>query len=193
MRHRHRRERGLAARAASLDIANPNLVLPTLLTEQLPPLVGALGLAAVFSAEVRTCDAILFMLSTSLSKDLYKRFVNPSADDRSLLRVARLAAIAGGAGGILLAGVFATIVDALRIFYSLLGVSLFVPVVGGLMTRRGGTPEALASIVAGVGVLLTVRFVTGPFGILNEELLGLIAAAAAFAGMFALRSVVRSR
>ena len=184
---------GLAARAASLDIANPNLVLPTLLTEQLPPLVGALGLAAVFSAEVSTCDAILFMLSTSLSKDLYKRFVNPSADDRSLLRVARLAAIAGGAGGILLAGVFATIVDALRIFYSLLGVSLFVPVVAGLMTRRGGTPEALASIVAGVGVLLTVRFVTGPFGILNEELLGLIAAAAAFAGTFAFRSVVSNR
>ena len=36
------------------------------------------ALAAVFSAEVSTCDAILFMLSTSLSKDLYKRFLKPA-------------------------------------------------------------------------------------------------------------------
>ncbi|MBA3295735.1 MAG: sodium:solute symporter family protein, partial [Acidobacteria bacterium] len=66
---------GLAARAAQLEIASPNLVLPTVLATQLPAFIGALALAAVFSAEVSTCDAILFMLSTSLSKDLYKRFV----------------------------------------------------------------------------------------------------------------------
>ena len=40
-----------------------------------PPLVGALGLAAVFSAEISAADAVLFMLTTSLSQDLYKRFV----------------------------------------------------------------------------------------------------------------------
>jgi Na+/proline symporter len=35
--------------------------------------VGALGLAAVFSAEVSAADAVLFMVATSLSQDLYKR------------------------------------------------------------------------------------------------------------------------
>jgi SSS family solute:Na+ symporter len=181
---------GLAARAASFEVENPNLVLPTVLTHQLPPLIGALGLAAVFSAEVSTCDAILFMLATSLSKDLYKRFVNPDADDRRLLLVARLAAVAGGIGGVVLAGVFSTIVDALRIFYSLLSVSLFVPVVGGLVTHRAGAAEALASIAAGVGVLLFVRFVTGPVGLLGEEMLGLLAAAAAYVGVLGLRRAV---
>ena len=61
---------GMIARAANPAIASPNLVLPTVLIEQLPVWVGALALAAVFSAEVSTCDAILFMLATSLSKDL---------------------------------------------------------------------------------------------------------------------------
>ena len=178
---------GLSARAASLAIDSQNSVLPAVLSTELPPALGALGLAAVFSAEVSTCDAILFMLSTSLSKDLYKRFIHPAASDRRLLLVARIAAVMGGAGGILLAGLFATIVDALRIFYSLLGVSLFVPVVGGLITRRAGTAEALASIAAGVGVLLTVRFATGPVGILSEELLGLTAAALAYVAVLALR------
>ena len=41
------------------------------------------ALAAVFSAEVSAADAVLFMLTTSLSQDLYKRFINPAAATRS--------------------------------------------------------------------------------------------------------------
>ena len=64
-----------------------------------------------------------------------------------------------------------------------------MPVVAGLYSRRAGPPEALASIAAGMGVLLAVRFVTGPIGPFNEELLGLTAAAAAFS----LTMLVRGR
>jgi Na+/proline symporter len=35
-----------------------------------PPLIGAVGLAAVFSAEISAADAVLLMLTTSLSRDL---------------------------------------------------------------------------------------------------------------------------
>jgi SSS family solute:Na+ symporter len=180
---------GLAARASQLQIDSPNLVLPTVLASELPPLLGALGLAAVFSAEVSTCDAILFMLATSLSKDLYKRFVHPAADDRRLLLVARLAAVGGGAGGVVLAIQLETIAGALAIFYSLLGVSLFVPVIAGLYTRRAMAPEALASIVAGTATLLAVTFTTGGrgYGYLNPNLLGIAAAAAAYFGMLGIR------
>ena len=180
---------GIAARAEAPGIESPNFVLPAVLENELPAAVGALALAAVFSAEVSTCDAILFMLATSLSQDLYKRFINPAASDRRLLLVARMAALAGGAAGVLLAIQLETVVGALAIFYSLLGVSLFVPVIGGLFTRRAGAPEALASIAAGIGTLLTVQVQTGGrgFGIFNPNLLGLIAAALAFAVVFVLR------
>jgi SSS family solute:Na+ symporter len=173
---------GMIARAADPAIASPNLVLPSVLLEQLPVWVGALALAAVFSAEVSTCDAILFMLATSLSKDLYKRFVNPGADDGRVLLVARLAAVAGGAAGVIGAVQLATVVGALSIFYSLLGVSLFVPVAAGLMTGRGGSVEALASIAAGISTLLAVHLATDGrgFGIFNPNLLGLAAAALGF-------------
>ena len=180
---------GLAARAAQLEIANPNAVLPTVLATQLPVFIGALGLAAVFSAEVSTCDAILFMLSTSLSKDLYKRFVNPAADDRRVLLVARLAAVAGGIGGVLLAIQLQTVVGALGIFYSLLSVSLFVPVIGGLVSRRAGAVEALASMAAGIGTLLFFTYARGGvgFGVLNPNLLGLGAAALAYVAVLSAR------
>lgn len=185
---------GLAARAAHLEITDPNVVLPTVLATQLPAFLGALALAAVFSAEVSTCDAILFMLATSLSKDLYKRFVNPAADDQRLLLVARLAAVAGGIGGVILAIQLQTVIGALGIFYSLLSVSLFVPVIGGLYTRRAGAPEALAAMAAGIITLLFVTYTTGGRGydLLNPNLLGLGASALAFVLVMS-RSLVSRR
>ena len=185
---------GLAARAAHLEITDPNVVLPTVLATQLPVFIGALGLAAVFSAEVSTCDAILFMLATSLSKDLYKRFVNPEADDQRVLLVARLAAVAGGIGGVILAIQLQTVIGALGIFYSLLSVSLFVPVIGGLYTRRAGPPEALAAMAAGITTLLFVTYTTGGrgYGLLNPNLLGLGASVLAFVLVMS-RSLVSRR
>ena len=66
---------GMIARVAMPGIESGDAVLPRVLLEQLPVWLGALALAAVFSTEVDTCDAILFMISTSASKDLYKRFL----------------------------------------------------------------------------------------------------------------------
>lgn len=172
---------GMAARIAHPGLTNPNLVLPTVLIEQLPVTLGALTLAAVFSAEVSTCDALLFMLATSLSQDLYKRFLRPAATDAQLLRIARLAALAGGVGAVLFALWLPTVIDALRIFYALLVATLFVPIIGGLYTRRAGSPEALASIAAGIVTLLVVRFMLAarmPW--LDPTLAGLVGAAVAF-------------
>ncbi len=179
---------GMAARVSHPGIQSANLVLPMVLIEQLPPWLGALGLAAIFSAEVSTCDAILFMLSTSLSKDLYKRFVRPEATDQQVLRVARLAAVAGGAGGVVLALQLQSIITALDIFYALLTVSLLVPVVGGLYVRRARTLHALAAIVAGVCTLVVLRvFFAGGSRWLDPTLWGLVAASAAFVTTLALR------
>ncbi len=180
---------GMAARVAHPGIESPNLVLPTVLLHQLPPWISALALAAVFSAEVSTCDAILFMLATSLSQDLYRRFLNPAADDRRLLVVARVAAAAGGMAGVVLAVYLPTVIAALSIFYSLLGVSLFVPVLGGLYTRRAGVVEALATIAAGIAVLLALQLSgaasRSPW--LNPNLWGLVAGGAAFLIVMAAR------
>ncbi len=73
---------GMVARVTLPEIDDPNLVLPTLLREQLPAWLGALAMAAVFSTEVDTCDAILFMISTSASKDLYKRYLQACGERR---------------------------------------------------------------------------------------------------------------
>lgn len=179
---------GMVAHAVAPGLEEAETALPVILTEGVPVWVGLLGLAAVLSAEISSADALLFMLSTSLSKDLYKRFVKPEATDRQVLKVARGAAVAGGLAGVVLAVVIPSVVGALTIFYSLLSVSLFVPVVAGLHSRRPGAGEALAGAAAGVVVLLVTRS-AGFGGWMPPTAWGLLAAAAAFGIFFAARRV----
>jgi SSS family solute:Na+ symporter len=155
---------GVVARATFPSLATGDLALPTILMYGLPLAVGAVGLAAVFSAEVSAADAVLFMLSTSLSQDLYKRFLNPAADDDRLLRVARWATVVCGALGVGLALVAEDVIATLSVFYALLGVGLFVPIVAGLYVARTSSTGALASIAAGVAGMLAVQIATGGSG-----------------------------
>ncbi len=173
---------GMAAKVLYPELEGHELALPTLLKEALPVYVGSLALAAIFSAEISSADAILFMLATSLSQDLYRRFLNPEATDRQLLKAARMAAMAGGVLGVALAIALPSVIGSLGIFYSLLSVCLFVPVIAGLYLQRAGTPEALTAIGGGILFLLGSHLLTGGvgFGLLRPFMIGLIGAAVVF-------------
>jgi len=175
---------GMYARVwdGSLIGAATDHALPLVLTLGLPLGLGILGLAAVLSAELSSADAVLFMLSTSLSEDLYRRFVRPGASDAELLRVARLGAIAGGALGTILAIWLGSVIASLKIFYSLLAVSLFVPIIGGLFWRRPGKVAGLAGLLAGVAGYLLGHYGFGLAGrgLWSPTTLGLAASVTAY-------------
>ena len=173
---------GMAGRVLHPGLDNRELALPMIFMHDVPFWVGALGLAAVFSAEVSAADAVLFMLATSLSQDLYKRLVNPAASDRRVLLVARIASVVGGTLAVGVAFVSQTIIDALSVFYTMIAVSLFVPVLAGLFWRRPRPIDALAAIAGGVTVVATLQIVRGghPIGLFTPAMCGLVAAAMAF-------------
>jgi SSS family solute:Na+ symporter len=148
---------GMAMRQVQPDLANPELALPRLTTDVLPPWLGGLALAALFAAEVSTADAVLMMLSTSLSRDLFQAVLRPRATDAELLRVGRLAALAGGVFGVGIALLLPSVASALRIFYGVMTAALFVPFVGGLMSSRPSAGHARLAIVA--SSLLTLGLV----------------------------------
>ena len=170
---------GMVARQQFSALATTDQALPMLLEHAVPPLVGAIGLAAVFSAEISASDAILFMLTTSLSQDFYKRFINRSASDDRVLALARWTAVLGGAMGTALAIVLGSVVNALTIFYTLIGVSLFVPILAGLYSRRTTSAGALATMIGGVCAALVVHAATAGrgWGVLSPAIAGLAAAA----------------
>jgi SSS family solute:Na+ symporter len=150
---------GMAMRSAEPGLANSEMALPRLTMDVLPPWLGGLGLAALFAAELSSADAILFMLSTSLSRDLYQAVLRPEATDAQLLRVGRGAAVAGGALGLVLALLLPSVVAALKLFYGIMTAALFVPLLVGLFSSRPGARHARAAIalsVVGTGVGLIV-------------------------------------
>jgi SSS family solute:Na+ symporter len=173
---------GMAAHHVAPNLARADLALPTLLSTSLHPALGSLALAAVFSAEVSSADAVLFMLATSASRDLYRGFVNPGATERQILRVARGAAIAGAACGVGVALAYGSVRAAVSVFYAILTVTLFVPVIGALVTRRTGRNAGLAAVVTGVGTLLAVYLATGGkgYGVVSPALAGVLASGVAF-------------
>ena len=142
---------GMAARVHFPELADPGSALVRLFTEVAPLWLGALMLAAILSAEVSSADAVLFMIATSLSRDVLEPLFRGKLTDRERLALARRSALGAGALSILLANWFQSILSALSFFYSLLTLTLFVPLVAGLFWRRPGQSVALVAIASSLG------------------------------------------
>jgi SSS family solute:Na+ symporter len=185
---------GMLARVSHPVLANHELALPTLLHDDLPPWLGALALAALFSAEVSTADAVLFMLATSLARDLYAGHLRPGASQADQLRVVRLAAAAAGVLGIAIAIWAGSIVRTMQLFYSVLSAGLFVPVIAGVFMPRARRGHAFAAMTAGVLATGAVHLATGGAGLMGVApvLWGLMASATAMAIALAMATATAS-
>ena len=131
------------------------------------------------------------MLATSLSKDLYQRHLNPEASDRELLKIARWAAFSGAILSVLLALVLPSIIGALTIFYSLIAICVFIPVIGGLFSPHPRSLEASSAVVVGITVFLSVQFLiptTTSNIVLQPHLLALATSGITFASISFWRS-----
>ena len=174
---------GMAMRAVRPGLSNPELALPLLTRDILPAWLGGLALAALFAAEISTADAVLFMLATSLSRDLFQAVLRPKAKDTELLRVGRLAAVGGGVLGVLLALVLPSVASALRLFYAVMTAALCMPLLVGLLSRRPGAAHARVAVVVSIlttGALLVVLGGT-PLGAWLPSVAGVALAGLVFA------------
>jgi solute:Na+ symporter, SSS family len=175
---------GICAFAALPHLANPELALPAAMKALLPKWLGVWTLASIFSAELSATDAILFMLSTSLAVDLYKTFLNPTVSQQKLLVVSRITSAGAGVIGILLAAVLPSIIAAVSIFYGLIAVSLFVPVLAGLYSRRVLSSAAISSILSAIAAtILTIRLTHNQgIGVFSPQAIGIATAAVVMIG-----------
>lgn len=169
---------GMCAYAAFPNLSNQELALPTAMKEMMPFGIACLALAAIFAAEVSTADTVLYMLATSLSKDLYKTLFNPDVSDEQLLSFSRKATVTCGIVGIIVAHFMANIITALSIFYSLMTVSLAAPFLFGLFSKKASVKGAFWSAGIGVVVTLALQFFNHGKGIwiLNATSTGIICA-----------------
>ena len=86
------------------------------------------------------------------------------ASDARLLTVSRITAVVAGLFGVILAAILPDIISALTIFYSILSVALFVPLIAGLYSAKPDARSALMTIVGSVSVMVVIHFLTGGTG-----------------------------
>jgi len=150
---------GMSAAVLIPGLEDPEMGLPHLMTDWLPFGLGALLLAAVFSAEVSSADAALLMLSTALTRDLYQKWLKPEVEDRELLKLSRIASVLAGVLGVALAALLPSVISALSIFYALTSVTFFAPIVLGIYTARP-LPACFSAVMISVVTTSLVHILT---------------------------------
>jgi sodium/proline symporter len=167
---------GLLARLYLPDLAqlDPELALPTMASDLLPPVLVGLTLAGIFAATLSTADSLILSCSAAVTHDLAPRRLERTAEIRgATLAVTALAL------GIALAqthSVFSLVILAWSVLGSAFGPLLLVQARGG----RVGEAHALAMMLAGAGTALAWRAL-GLHAQIYEGMPGILAGLAVYA------------
>ncbi|MBQ0829145.1 sodium:solute symporter [Streptomyces tagetis] len=162
---------GTAAKVLYPNLASADDAFATIVKHELPVGVRGLVLAAALAAVMSTSSGALIACATVANNDIWSRLrgvVRPGAadGDHDEVRGNRAFILAMGLAVIATAIALNDVVEALTVAYNLLVGGLLVPILGGLLWRRGTAQGALAAVV--VGGLAALGLMAG-YGILATE------------------------
>lgn len=158
---------GMIGRILMPDIAAPDTIFPELLLKYTPAVFAALIISGALAAAMSTGDSQLHATSTMLATDVYKKYVNKKADENAMYNVAKIGVIIIGLASVVFALTRPTALADLLVL-SNGGVAVLVPaVIGGLYWKRATREAAIASIVIGELLMITMTFIlkAAPFGL----------------------------
>lgn len=87
---------GMAGTILMPGLESPDTIFPELLLKYTPVVFAALVISGALAASMSTGDSQLHAVSTMVSTDIYKTYINKSADDYSQYRIAKLATLVFG-------------------------------------------------------------------------------------------------
>ncbi|MFI7098566.1 sodium:solute symporter [Streptomyces sp. NPDC050161] len=175
---------GTAAKVLHPHLGSPDDAFATIVRDALPVGVRGLVLAAALSAVMSTSSGALIACATVANNDIWARLRRGvgrgrapgdgtgSGDGRSAegahdeVRGNRVFILLMGVAVIGLACALNDVVEALTLAYNVLVGGLLVPILGGLLWKRGTAAGALAAVAAGG---LTVIGSMAALGVLANE------------------------
>jgi len=126
------------------------VVLATPEIAGLPAVISGLVAAGGLAAAMSTADGLLLAIANALSHDLYYSIIDPKADTRKRLIVARVLLIFIGAAAALVASLRLTgILGAVAWAFDFACSGLFFPLVLGVWWKRANAAGAIAGMLAG--------------------------------------------
>jgi SSS family solute:Na+ symporter/sodium/proline symporter len=120
----------------------------------LPTAFGVLLLAGAAAIIVSTATSCLLTPATSLTRDVYQRFVKPSAGDRELLLLTRSLVVALGLLALVAGNFFPTILAMALWAYTMYGAGVTPALLAALIWPRVVRQAGVASIAVGMATTL---------------------------------------
>lgn len=134
-------------------LANPDMVLPSMLRDILPVGLGGLFLAALVAASNSTASSLLNSIATLFENDIYRRF-RPGRPERHYTWMGRVATLAAGAGAILFAVALAEagrdLLSSIYLIMVIVEPPVFVIVAGALFWKKPSGLSAGITFVTSV-------------------------------------------
>ncbi|MCY4149160.1 MAG: cation acetate symporter [Gammaproteobacteria bacterium] len=139
------------------------VVLATPEIAGLPYVISGLVAAGGMAAAMSTADGLLLAIANALSHDLYYKIIDPNAETKKRLLVARaLLLIIGAAGAFVASLKLTSILGAVAWAFDFACSGLLFPIVLGIWWKRANRQGAIAGMiggfVAGTWYLYMVRF-----------------------------------
>ncbi|MFE9392490.1 sodium:solute symporter [Streptomyces sp. NPDC006784] len=179
---------GMATKTLHPRLADADQAFAAIVQHALPAGVKGLVLAAALSAMMSTASGALIASATVAHHDVWvrlRRLVRPRSGDPAPgeesggVAADRVAVAVLGVVSMALACLLGDVIAALTVAYDLLVGGLLIPVLGGLVWRRGNLQGALASMVAGGSTV--IAFMVSDGLLANEPIYyGLLAGLVAY-------------
>jgi SSS family solute:Na+ symporter len=173
---------GTAAKVMYPTLPNTDTAFATIVKDELPVGVRGLVLAAALAAVMSTSSGALIACATVANNDIWAKLrgvVKRDGEEHDEVKGNRVFILIMGVAVICTAIALNNVVEALTVAYNLLVGGLLVPILGGLLWKRGTAAGALASVVVGG---LAVIGLMATYGILANEPVyyGLLSSLAAY-------------
>ena len=148
-----------------------------MLMNKVSPIVCAVMICAILAAIMSTASGVLVATDALVVHDLYFGFINKNATEEQQKRLNLIVNIVVSVAAVVCALAFTNVIDLLTVGYTIMLSGTLVPLLGGIIWKRGTTKGAAASAAVGMITALLSIFgvITVPFSSIFPVLPGVVA------------------
>jgi SSS family solute:Na+ symporter len=186
----------MAAQLYGDQLASPDQAYPALIRELVPPGLRAVIFAAVAGAVISSLASVLNASSTLFTMDVFKRYLRPRAEERTLVAVGRTTTVLFVGVGCLVAvspllegGVFRFIQE----FQGFISPGIVAAFVFGFAVRRAPASAGVAALVLSAPIYGALQWQWGDVPYLHRMLVTLVALLAVMAALTAWRPLLEPK
>jgi SSS family solute:Na+ symporter/sodium/proline symporter len=151
-------------------------LMPEMLVTVIPAALTVVIMLLILAASMSTLASLVLISSTSITKDLYKGFINREAKDGTLTSLARFSSAFFIILSVILAFLKpAVIVTILSVSWGAIASVFLGPFIWGIFNKKVNKSGAIAGSIGGLGICLVLFFFWGAKLVPQAASVGMIA------------------